>query len=141
MGDPSGGETSARERDLEMKRLASRLVKNLDEATLGELKKCCYRDGTMSHEIGRLYVMDDRDAKAIIQRDDDGTLLGWALLFNNRYAELPEAHFYVPPKNRRHGIGRKLAESVRRKAPSCIVHPWNHTSERFFENWPGFICH
>ena len=121
-----------------MKRTVIRAVHRLSENEMVELSRCTYRGrGTMQWQLNTLWNRKDKTARATIVREDDGTLVGWALTWERDGEHW--ANFFVPPPFRRRGIGRKLADSVIRRYEVVNVSAWNRTSERFFENWAGLM--
>jgi GNAT superfamily N-acetyltransferase len=59
-------------------------------------------------------------------------LLGWCLSFESSW-DGRQAYFFVHPKHRRKGVGRRLARAVERKFPHARVHCWNQAATAFFQ--------
>lgn len=121
-----------------MRRLVTRSVARLKRVELDELKACTARNaGQMMSTVDDMY--NRKAGKAIILRDDDGTVAAWALVY--RYAEKDDqwndqwsAQFYTKTPYRRKGLGSKIAGSVKRQFGNVRVFPWDARSESFFEH-------
>lgn len=77
---------------------------------------------------------------ALLAVDEEQRILGWTLLFENRFGRV-ESYYFVDPDHRRRGIGRRLAEEVRRLRPrhKVLVRPHDGPSFAFFSNFPKFV--
>jgi len=124
---------------METRRLTHKRVHLMTDDEAAECEKVCYRTGQMGEALRRIRDRGIKDGTALLVRTVEGELAGWALVFNDRWYDGPVAHFYVKPKFRRNGIGRRLAEAVGRRVPECGVLPWNDASHRFFDRFPKFI--
>jgi GNAT superfamily N-acetyltransferase len=112
-----------------------------------ELARC----RELTHQDGRSLMRDcidelraDRPERALrsvaILAADDEQILGWCLLFENRFGRI-ESYYFVDPAHRRRGVGRRLAEEVRALRPrhKVLVRPYDGGSYAFFANFPKFV--
>ena len=75
---------------------------------------------------GQMYGQIAHDPDTFVMLDR-GEVIGWALI-NNDWAM-----FYVRPEYRREGVGRRLADRIR-KHYTPRVDPWDDASQGFFDS-------
>ncbi len=134
--------------------LATYLVRDLPEQIYAQLYKT-NRKGNGLMQGALVYARGCEDsahptygAQAIIATDQDGKLLGWALLHatgrRERAARYSRSFIYeniswqcyvfVRQSGRRRGVGMKLLASACELRPNVRVRPWNASSARFFQH-------
>jgi GNAT superfamily N-acetyltransferase len=95
----------------------SKLLKNLTDE---EYKRCYYlnfrHNGMMQSSLSWERKNHPSTARAVMV-EEDGNLLGWALIFGANPGRQREVHFYVRKQYRRKGVGTILMKKV-----------WHHTS-------------
>ena len=64
---------------------------------------------------------------------DAKKVIGWALVDETSQSN-NFAMFFIPKKNRRQGIGTKIAKRIKKDYHSFYVEPWNTSSQKFFDS-------
>lgn len=87
------------------------------------------RDGDMWPTFCQYENRNWRLSRAVLAHADDGTILGWALIFQPARGIRWNVHVYVDRAHRRKGIGTRLISHARigRKG-SVGVFPWDSRS-------------
>lgn len=113
------------------------------EPDLARCRELTYEGGLMRRCIDELRAENSPRAERstiLMALDEQETILGWALLFENRVGRF-ESYYFVDGDHRRRGIGRRLAEQVRAMKPrhKVLVRPHDGVSYSFFSNFPRFV--
>lgn len=67
---------------------------------------------------------------------DEGKVLAWALVTAEYDADMGRlyAMFYTRSKNRRQGLGTRIARRIKRDHKDISVDPWDRAAATFFES-------
>jgi|SRR5687767_1401384 len=110
-------------------------IKHIHKLTDDEYRQCYKLNlGQMGLMRDKLLWEKEKDystARVFLLKDlESKNILSWSLVFNHRKGE--GAYFFTPPKLRRNGYGRRIAQHVQRYNPNVAVFPCNVINERFF---------
>jgi GNAT superfamily N-acetyltransferase len=132
-----------------MTQLTNKLVKNMGDAEYRQCLSLNLRDrGTMGDTLRAIRRLDTymgrpryqwNTARVFMIKDDDGTLLAWALIFQHSYGRRFECHTYTRRTERRKGHGTRLLKAVRRSLGQgrwnqMAVAKYNDRSIGFYES-------
>ena len=109
--------------------LEKKIVKNLSREDYNKCYSLNLRDrGQMRYSI-------DPDDVVYMIKDEDGKLLSWALVnrhFRTDNTIWADSMYYTRCECRRQGLGKRLANRIKKDFPEVYAHGWNEESIGFF---------
>lgn len=118
-------------------RTRTKLIRNLTTREVASCERLTMPRGDMRPTFQRLRANDEWGRVVMIEREADGRLLAWALLFISERGD-PTTYMYVDKEYRRRGYGTRLIERAKRLLgahPRVVA--WNRISDAFYASVDG----
>ncbi len=92
------------------------------------------REATFGPDLGMMHGTCAHNPETFVILDEKDDVMGWALISNRYFGFKHTAMFFTQPKLRRRGIGRMLAEEVKKHYPDAHTEGWDSASLGFFKH-------